>query len=356
MHINRTLTLQILKTLGIGIFGGIVCYYLNVPLAWMLGAMIATTLASLGGVDLSLPANFRGAFITILGVYLGSAFTSDILDQIVRWPLSLSALVLYVGAISTILYWYFRKFLGFDSVTAFFSATPGGLGSMVIAGGAMGGDERKIALVHGARVLLVVLAIPLWFRFQEPSLATSNTGSGLSLADAGLLDMLTLLGCAISGVWLGKFMRLPAHGLLGPMLVSAIVHISGLSHSPPPTELVAAAQVVIGCSVGVRFSGVPIRQVLSIMLASSGATVLMLGTTVAFTLVISHLTGFDVQPLILAFSPGGLAEMSMIALSLGIETAFVATHHMFRILLIVVTAPLVFNFIRRLKKPPDTST
>ncbi len=92
------------------------------------------------------------------------------------------------------------------------------------------------------------------------------------------------------------------------------------------------------------------------MLASVGATILMLGFTVLFTLVISLLTGFDVQPLVLAYSPGGLAEMSMMALALGIETAFVATHHMFRILLIVVTAPLVFNFLRRLTgqdRPPS---
>ncbi len=334
----------------LGIAGGIIFYYLNAPLAWMLGAMIATTAASLGGADLSLPQNLRGAFITILGVYLGSAFNPDILDQITRWPLSLSALVLYVGAITAMLYVYYRKVLGFDSVSAFFSATPGGLGTMVIAGGALGGDERKIALVHGARVLLVVMAIPLWFRFQDPGLAGAGSSTGLSLADAGFEEILTLLGSAVSGVWLGKLARLPAHSLLGPMLVSAVVHISGISSSAPPTELVAAAQVVIGCSVGVRFSGVPLRQVLTIILASSGATALMLGTTVVFTLVISRLTGFSWQPLVLAYSPGGLAEMSMIALSLGIETAFVATHHAFRILLIVATAPLVFSTLRRITR------
>jgi len=336
-----------LKTLGLGIAGGWFFYYLNLPLAWMLGAMIITTVAALSGVRLALPQKLRGGFITILGVFLGSAFNTDILEQVSRWPLTLSALVLYVGSITAMLYVYFRKVLKFDTVSAFFSATPGGLGTMVITGGALGGDEGKIALVHGARVLLVVMVIPLWIRYQDPSLAGARAGSGLSLADAGLLDMLTLLGCAVVGVWLGKLVRLPAHGLLGPMLVSAAVHISGISHSPPPTELIAAAQVVIGCSVGVRFSGVPLRQVLTIIAASCGATTLMLSTTVLFTLVLSQLSGFGWQPLLLAYSPGGLAEMSMIALAMGIETAFVAIHHMFRIMLIVVTAPLVFNAVRR---------
>ena len=45
--------------------------------------------------------------------------------------------------------------------------------------------------------------------------------------------------------------------------------------------------------------------------------------------------------------PGGLAETSLIALSLGIETAFVATHHVIRIGFIVVVAPLVFKRFRQ---------
>jgi len=332
----------------LGIAGGWFFYILKLPLAWMLGAMVVTTLASLSGVELRLPHKLRGGFITILGVFLGSAFNADIAQQITRWPMTLSALVLYVGFITAMLYVYFRKVLKFDPVSAFFSATPGGLGTMVITGGALGGDEGKIALVHGARVLLVVMVIPLWIRYQDPALAGVTTGSGLSLADAGVPDLITLAASAITGLWLGKLVRLPAYGLLGPMLVSAAVHISGISQAPPPTELIAAAQVVIGCSVGARFSGVPLRQVLTIIFASCGATTLMLGTTVAFTLVLSHLSGFGWQPLLLAYSPGGLAEMSMIALALGIETAFVAIHHMFRILLIVVTAPLVFTAARRM--------
>ena len=44
--------------------------------------------------------------------------------------------------------------------------------------------------------------------------------------------------------------------------------------------------------------------------------------------------------------------MSLIALSLGIETAFVATHHVIRIGLIVMAAPLVFA---RLRPPGERS-
>ena len=45
----------------------------------------------------------------------------------------------------------------------------------------------------------------------------------------------------------------------------------------------------------------------------------------------------------LSYAPGGFAEMSLIGLALGIEIAMVATHHLFRLFLIIFTGPLVFR-------------
>jgi len=79
----------------------------------------------------------------------------------------------------------------------------------------------------------------------------------------------------------------------------------------------------------------------------------MLGATVGFAWVLAPLSGIPFAPIVLAFAPGGLAEMSLIALALGIETAFVATHHVARIAMIVIAAPLVFRKAG-IKKPPTS--
>ena len=350
--LGRVDAARILRTLAIGALGGAAFFAFELPLAWMLGAMVFTTVASLGGARLKLPPRMRGLFVTILGVFLGSAFTPEVLDSVARWPLSMAGLALYVGAVTGVLYVYFRRVQKFDRVTAYFSATPGGLSEMVIAGGALGGDDRRIALVHAARVLMVVMIIPFGFRFVEGE-AANTTGQGLALADAEWSEMWALLASAVVGPFLGRALRLPAYRMVGPMLVSAAVHVTGLSHSPPPWELVAMAQVVIGCAVGSRFSGVPLAQVGATITASAGSTVLMLLTTLAFAWTVNHSTGLGLEPLILAYSPGGLAEMSMIALALGIETAFVATHHVFRIGLIVITAPLLFRLLERFGRRRD---
>ncbi|HEX2509089.1 MAG TPA: AbrB family transcriptional regulator [Microvirga sp.] len=53
------------------------------------------------------------------------------------------------------------------------------------------------------------------------------------------------------------------------------------------------------------------------------------------------------MPLLLAYSPGGLAEMSLVALSLGIEVAFVAAHHIIRVVFVMAAAGPSFSLLRR---------
>ena len=47
---------------------------------------------------------------------------------------------------ATLGYFWFRRFTMWDKVTCYFAAMPGGLNDMTIMGGAMGGQERAIAL------------------------------------------------------------------------------------------------------------------------------------------------------------------------------------------------------------------
>ena len=350
---SRADGLRLGKALAIGAVGGALFYVLDMPLAWMMGAMVLTTIAALSGVSLHVPGHLRSVMVAILGVLLGSTFTPEAMQRVAEWPLTLASLSLYLMLVTGILYVYFRRLMGFDPATAYFSATPGGLNEMVIVGRAMGGDDRGIALVHGARVLLVVLTLPFWFRYAYGvGAAPGGLGDG-TLAQIGWLDGGVLVTCAVVGPLVGKALRLPAYRLVGPMLASAGVHIAGLTASAPPMELVAIAQVVVGSAVGARFVDAPLKWVFKILVASLGSTSLMLAATVGFAFALAPVTGIPFPAIVLAFSPGGLAEMSLIALSLGIETAFVATHHVVRIAMIVIAAPLVFRTLG--KKGPPTS-
>ncbi|MEO3429237.1 AbrB family transcriptional regulator [Pelagibius sp. CAU 1746] len=336
---------KILLALAIGASGGWVADYFQVPLAWMLGAMLSTTVAAMAGLPVALPVLFRLAMMAVLGVMLGSGFAPEILDRLGDWTISLIGLAAYTALATGAVALFLRKVAGYDPITAYFSAAPGGLSEMVLAGAQNGGDERVISLTHTSRILLVVLALPFLMQITFGYTPGPRTSAGIPLVDAQLFDMLVLTFCGVAGFMLARLARLPAAAVLGPMFLSAAFHMSGLTEAKPPTELVAAAQVVVGTTIGCRFAGVSMKLVGHTILASIGSTVILVAGGLLFAVALHPVTGLPTIGIFLAYAPGGVAEMSLIALALSIDAALVATHHIVRIFLIVVCTPLVFRLL-----------
>ena len=336
---------KVLLALVIGGAGGWIGHELQVPLAWMLGAMLATTVAAMARLPVALPVVYRLGMLGVLGVMLGSRFAPEILDRIGDWSISLIGLATYTMVATVIVSFFLRKVAGYDPITAYFSAAPGGLSEMVLAGTQAGGDERIISLTHTSRILLVVLALPFLRQVIFGYTPGPRPAGGVPFTEVNAFDMLVLTACGVAGFLLARLARLPAAAILGPMFVSAAVHLSGLTEAKPPTELVAAAQVVVGTTIGCRFAGVGLKLVGRTVLASIGSTIILVAGGLAFAAALHPITGLPTIGLFLAFAPGGVAEMSLIALALSIDAALVATHHIVRIFFIVVTTPLMFRLL-----------
>jgi uncharacterized protein len=330
--------------IAIGTVGGFVFNWLKMPLAWMLGACVFSTVAAFAGLRIGMRVRLRQGMIIVMGVLLGSGFSPELVQQLGKWAVSLCVLSGMTMTGATLGYLWFRRFTNWDRVTCYFAAMPGGLNDMTIMGGAMGGQERAIALAHALRILTVVLTIPVWYRLvagAQTSVLTMVQGP----TNNNWRDYAVLIGCGVIGAVVGRLLRLPASFMMGPMLMSAIAHLSGLTSSKPPGELVAAAQVVMGAGIGCRFVGAAIDQLHKEMSASIGAAVILIGCAVIFAELTVALTGLNLDATVLSYAPGGFAEMSLIGLALGVEVAMVATHHLFRLFLIVLTGPFVSRFV-----------
>lgn len=339
----------IVGTLLWGAFGGWMFSLAGIPLAWMIGSMLFTAVLAVFGVRLQGPGKARAIMITVLGVMLGSAFTPAALEHASSWIVSIVVLLIFVVVVTVFLSWVFERFGGLPRREAVLSATPGGFGEMILIAEAYGADVRSISLIHATRVMFTVMLVPLYFRLFEgyvrPAVSPMGTMTDLGWTDAGIL-----VTCALVGYYGAKRMRIPAAALLGPMLISSIVHYMEFTVAKPPGELVNLAQLVIGTNVGCRFVGVKRSQLLNpVGIGVFGAAV-TLGLALAAAAILHAITQLDYHALWIAFAPGGLAEMTMISLALHIDTAFVSTHHIVRILFIVVS----ISFVSRLLfGPPD---
>lgn len=331
-----------------GTVGGALFVGLGLPLPWMLGAMAAVTGLALAGGQPAVPRGMRFTMLAVLGVMLGSNVTPDLLQRLDGWGVSLGGLLVFVGLTPWLGALVFRRLGGHDPVTAYFAAAPGGINEMVAIGGAQGGDERTIALSHSLRILIVVFTVPVWFRL------TGDVSGGGGMAGPSLfgdsvqpVDALLLVVCAVAGLPVGRLLRLPAAHLTGPMLLSAVVHVTGLTGLRPPVELVAVAQVVIGAALGSRFVGARPRALVGTGGLALVSSAVLLGAAAGLAAAVSAITGLPFILLLLAYVPGGVAEMSLVSLALGMDVAFVATHHLLRIALVIAVAPLLFRLLRR---------
>jgi len=332
---------RFLGALLVGAMGGALFWWLRAPLPWVLGSMAACALASIAGAPIAASSATRRPMAAVIGVVLGSSFGPHLFDHAHEWIVPLIALPFFLGSSALLCVTYFRKVAKFDPVTAYFAGMPGGIAEMVVMGGERGADERMIGLIHGARIFLVVFILPFLIRLGRPSVGHARIATATGeLADWSLLGW--TLGCVVVGLAIGRLLRLPAWHLVGPLVVSAAVHMSGLADFSIPGWALASAQVGLGATIGCRFVGLTLPLLLRTLLLAAGSTAILLVVTFAWAVGVAALTGIDPVLLVLAYSPGGLAEMSMVALSLALEPGFVIVHHLTRVVLVLIAAPLGF--------------
>lgn len=338
-------------TLIIGGAGGYLFLSLKLPLPWMLGSMTAVTVSTLLRVPVFAPPKVRPPMTAVIGVLLGSSFHPGLLAQLPGWLPTLLGLALVSAISGMACSLYLHRIAGFDRTTAYFAGMPGGLVEMIEVGGQKGGDEVSIALIHSARILMVVFAVPFLVQTIEGVSLGARPQTGVAIADAPLAIFAQLLLCAALGAAVGKVLNLPAKYLLGPLLVSGILHGSGLSTFVPPREIVQGAQLVLGAVLGARFVSAEPRRIVKILGIAAGMTVVLITSTVLCAWGVGAVTGVSPVSLILAYSPGGLAEMSLLALALHTDVAFVASHHLARVIMVMVAAPSAFALMGRAGNP-----
>ncbi|WP_121117322.1 AbrB family transcriptional regulator [Croceibacterium ferulae] len=333
--------------LAIGAVGGALFLLVDAPLPWVLGSMAGCAIASIAGLPVAASSATRRPMAAVVGVVLGSTFHPGLFALVQQFWLPLLLLPLFLAVSALLCVTWFRRVAGFDPATAWFAGMPGGVAEMVLLGGERGADERTVGLVHAARIFLVVFTLPFIIRLFHAGPATTGTAAAAAATAGTTTADLSLLlwggGTIVVGLLLGRALRLPAWHLLGPLVVSATLHMTGVTDFRMPGWLLAAAQVGIGATIGCRFAGLDLRSFARTMALAAGSTVILLGLTFAFAAGLARITGLDIELLALAYSPGGLAEMSLVALGLALEPGVVVIHHLARVIMVLVAAPVFFR-------------
>ena len=334
-------------------FGGAIATQIGTPLPWLLGAMVATALALMLGFrplgrDLSFPQPPRVVFIAIIGIAIGGSAEPGMWEEASHYWMSLLALPVFVGLAQLINFQFFYRIAGYDLPTAYYCATPGGLIESVQLGEEAGGDPALLTVQHFSRITLTVVMVPFVYMILRGEAVGSAAGVSMENSAAiGLLDVLVLIACGLIGVLGGRKVGLPAAIITGPILMSMLVHGAGITEAQPPNWLISVAQVIIGLGLAMRFKGLEPKALSRGLLYGAITVVNMLCLGALISVILSALGEKSFQVLLMCFAPGGVVEMGLIALSLGVSPLIVTFHHIMRIVMTVVAVPIVGRRVLR---------
>ncbi|PCD78075.1 AbrB family transcriptional regulator [Pseudothioclava arenosa] len=333
----------VVLTIAIGTLGGIAAKFAHLPLPMLLGALLAVAaVALIGWKPLGRPVQFpvrlRFWFIPILGVAIGASFTPAILDEVQLWWPSLVALCVFIPLAHFLSFSAVRAMGGLDPVTALFGTAPGGLIETVQMAEERGGDGAMVTVLQFIRVIVTIISVPLFFTWLTGHAVGSAGGATLDRAAFTLADLPWLVAAAVIGAGVGRIIRLPAGFMTGPILCSGLFHLLGYVESAPPALLVQATQLIIGVSLGVRFAGIERHRLRAAALMATVSTAISLALAAVMAFALAPLIDEPRTAVFLAFAPGGLAEMSLIALSMQMSIVYVTAHHAMRIVLAVLAA------------------
>ncbi|MDX1886329.1 AbrB family transcriptional regulator [Mycolicibacterium sp. 120270] len=325
---------------------------LGVPSAALFAALvvgIALALPSLA--PCSVPRSAGIAAQGVLGVYIGTMVHRDAVSALgPDWPIVVTVAVATL-ALSILAGALLGLHRDVSPLTGSLALVAGGASGLVAIARELGGDDRVVAVVQYLRVGLVTASMPVVVtliyhadRTHHASASATQSGSAPWYSSIALMAVLVVAGAAC-----GRLLRLPGAGLLGPLALTVALQLTGLSFGlSVPNVLVQIGYMVIGWQAGVVFTRDALRAV-GRMLPAAIALIVLLGVvTAGFGVLLADIAGKTPLEGYLATSPGGVYAVLAIAAETGSGVTFIIAAQVFRVLLMLFTAPLLARTVIRL--------
>lgn len=347
---RRSFAARVALTLLLAYGAARLCVWLQTPIPWMIGPLLASSLVSVLGVPTASWNPLRNAGQWVIGAALGLYFTPAVGAVVVGlwWAIALGivwalALGLGFGA------WLRRVHAGrLPGVTAqqmfgttYFAGSIGGASEMTLIAERHGARTDLVAAAHSLRVLLVTVTIP--FAMQ----AWGVSGLDLSLPAAREVHTpgLLLLGVLTAACgWGMQRLGRANPWFMGSLLLTMMITLGGLTLSALPGWLTAGAQLVIGVSLGVRFTPAFVHTAPRWLGSVALASVVMMALCAAMGWGLSWLTGLHPATMVLGTAPGGIAEMSITAKVLQLGVPMVTAFQVCRLVAVLVLAEPVYRW------------
>jgi len=335
----------ILKTVAIGVPAGYLFHRLHTPIPWMIGPMIAVATLNLLGVPMHSPPFARQMGQVILGSAVSLYFTPTVVATLganFSAILAATVAVFLVGGLGALT---LSRASGVDGKSTFFASIPGGAMAMAVLAERYGAQVAPVAVAHSLRVSIVVILIPFALTYGGFPLEAAAYRPEVPLNFSILVPWLAF-GCVLGEV----SERLGLHNgyLLLPIFFGAAVTLSGIPLSAVPRWMTDFAQLMFGLVLGARYERAFFARYRLFIPFALLNSFFILFASVAVAAILAWAFGLPIATMIIATSPGGLAEMTILAQALQISVPLVVAFHLFRVVMVNLGTQYIYAWAVRM--------
>jgi uncharacterized protein len=311
--------------------------------------MVFAGVAALAGRPIFVPILLARAFYITLGISLGGVVTPQALAGVMAWPLSIVMVCTAMTFVTLGTSRYLHNVYGWDWQTAVFAGIPGGLSQVMVLAAERDVDLRAIAIVQTVRVVILAVCVPAGMGlFGLAGPARLPVGSVPILEAPADFAVLLVASIAVA-VALLRF-GFPGGLIFGPMVVSGALHGGNLVHVGMPQWSANVAMIGIGAVSGSRFVNTSARLLGSYVGAALGSFAISILMAAAFAFAAAELMPIHVPDLIVAYAPGSVDAMMILALALHADPVFVGAHHLMRVFFVSISLPVLVRWTDRAVK------
>lgn len=337
---------NVAETMLVAMVGGLVFGLLGMPAGYLSGSILAVACAALAGRPMRVPPMVMRVLIVLIGISLGAVVTPETLRGIATYPVSIAVLVAATVAISVAGTVYLRLVHGWDQLTAYLGSVPGGLSQVMALAIEFKVDVRAVAIVQTVRVIILAVGLPALF--AGLGLVDHVAAPSHASFDPSQIGELAILVAASTVAALVAYrLRFPGGLLFGAMVTSAVLHGTDTLRVVMPWWLSYTVMMAFGAVSGARFANTPLRLLLQYTGAAFGAFAVAVVVTAGFAGLLLLLLDIPVAEVMVAYAPGAVDAMLLLALALSFDPVYVGTHHLVRIIFVMGTMPFVVRWRAR---------
>lgn len=308
---------------------------LHLTAGMMLGPMIAGIIMSIKGRGVTIRPTFFTLAQAILACVVVNSLTMSVLHHILsHWILvlfSVVSVILVSFGTGAALAWFGIM----PGTTALWGTSPGAASTMVMLCGSFGADTRLTAFMLYFRVIMVAVATSL------VSWIVIRTHHNVPMPPPVRGDLIPTLLLIATFTLIGVRLKMPAAALLLTILTGAAAQLSGILQISAPFWLRIPAYLIIGWSIGLRFTAPVLRYALRSIPAVMLSSLTLIAICALLALPVAHFAKIDLLSAYLATSPGGLDTIIVISANIPIALPFIIAMQTARMIAVITLGPAI---------------